>query len=200
MEYLVIDVDSREIQIPGSVENLGVKDDDETKILYFRMPRFYEGIDFADYNAQVNYINASQQGDTYIVLDKKIETEITENEVDDEVMPASDDPDGEVFESTESSDYITFSWTVGGNAYHNEGEVMFLVYLWKPDPESPGKFKKWHTTWANLRVLPGGCIEDAGIDEKHLDIIEQLFELMKGIREDLDGIDDILDRINGEVI
>lgn len=135
MEPLIVDFETREITIPKEITFLGVKDDDETRTLYFKMPKTYKGLDLSDFNIWINYINAANKGDKYIVEGRE-----------------------------EDGDYFTFSWTVGDFAYYAAGTVMFLVYVWKAN-EDGIVVKKLHTTWAKLKVLPGGNVGESIIEE-----------------------------------
>lgn len=130
MEYLKVDFESRKITIPEDITFLGVKDDDETRTLFFKMPKTYKGLDLSDFKIWINYINADKKGDAYPVDDRK-----------------------------EDGEYYTFSWTVGDFAYAASGMVHFLVYVEKENEEGI-VVKKLHTTWAKLEVLPGGSVNE----------------------------------------
>ncbi|MGN0332612.1 MAG: hypothetical protein ACI4D9_06270, partial [Lachnospiraceae bacterium] len=126
MEYLTVDVDTRRITIPESIKHLGVESDDETRRLYWKMPRYYKGLDLSEFEYYINYLNAAGNGDVYMVGDKEV----------------TDD------------DEITFSWLVGRTAYEKKGDVYFIVCLKKTN-EDGIVIQEWNTTPAKLVILEG---------------------------------------------
>ena len=99
-DILVVDLDRRTIVIPKSVTVLGVESDDETRILHFQIPRYYCNIDLSEFSIRVNYKNANDEGDLYIVADPTVE-----------------------------DDMIKFDWIVGRHAFARKGNVKFSVTL-----------------------------------------------------------------------
>ena len=136
MEYLVVNWEARQIEIPEKITFLGVKDDNDTRTLKFKMPKVYKEKDVTGWNIWINYINALGKGDHYIV----------EETIND---------DGE---------FIYFEWEVGGSVYEKDGKVRFLVYVWKGNDINIVT-NELHTTWAELKVLPGGNVGESIIKE-----------------------------------
>lgn len=99
-DILVVDLDRRTIVIPKSVTVLGVESDDETRILHFQIPRYYCDIDLSEFSIRVNYKNANDEGDLYIVVNPTVE-----------------------------DDMIKFDWVVGRHAFARKGNVKFSVTL-----------------------------------------------------------------------
>lgn len=99
-DILVVDLESRSIIIPKTVSVLGVEADDETRILHFKIPRYYCEVDLSEFAIRVNYRNANNESDMYIV---------THSEIDDE--------------------FIKFDWVVGRHAFAKKGSVAFSVCL-----------------------------------------------------------------------
>ena len=99
-DILVVDLESRTIVIPKNVSVLGVEADDETRILHFHIPRYYCDVDLSEFVIRINYKNANNDSDMYIVTDKVIE-----------------------------NDLIKFDWVVGRNAFTKKGNVKFSVCL-----------------------------------------------------------------------
>lgn len=99
-DILVVDLESRSIIIPKTVSVLGVEADDETRILHFKIPRYYCEVDLSEFAIRVNYRNANNESDMYIV---------THSEVNDE--------------------FIKFDWVVGRHAFAKKGSVAFSVCL-----------------------------------------------------------------------
>ena len=122
---LIIDKDLRTIIIPSSVKNLGVESDDDVLRLKFSMPRMYGDVDLSDFSIYINYMNAKNTGDVYVVDDKTI-----------------------------ADDTITFSWLVGRVALAYKGSVRFIVCMKKHDNDS-NVIREYNTTIASLPVLEG---------------------------------------------
>ena len=122
---LIIDKDLRTITIPSSVKNLGVESDDDVLRLKFSMPRMYGDVDLSDFSIYINYMNAKNTGDVYVVDDKTI-----------------------------ADDTITFSWLVGRVALAYKGSVRFIVCMKKHDNDS-NVIQEYNTTIASLPVLEG---------------------------------------------
>lgn len=122
---LIIDKDLRTIIIPSSVKNLGVESDDDVLRLKFSMPRMYGDVDLSDFSIYINYMNAKNTGDVYVVDDKTI-----------------------------ADDTITFSWLVGRVALAYKGNVRFIVCMKKHDGDS-NVIQEYNTTIASLPVLEG---------------------------------------------
>lgn len=122
---LIIDKDLRTIIIPSSVKNLGVESDDDVLRLKFSMPRMYGDVDLSDFSIYINYMNAKNTGDVYVVDDKTI-----------------------------ADDTITFSWLVGRVALAYKGKVRFIVCMKKHDDNS-NVIQEYNTTIASLPVLEG---------------------------------------------
>ena len=122
---LIIDKDLRTIIIPSSVKNLGVESDDDVLRLKFSMPRMYGDVDLSDFSIYINYMNAKNTGDVYVVDDKTI-----------------------------ADDTITFSWLVGRVALAYKGNVRFIVCMKKHDDDS-NVIQEYNTTIASLPVLEG---------------------------------------------
>lgn len=122
---LVIDNFLRTIQIPSSITNLGVENDDEVLRLNFRMPRYLGQTDLSTFSARINYLNAQGEDDAYDVGDLTI--------------------DGE---------NLTFSWLVGPTATRYKGNTKFNVCMRLLDDNSYVQ-KEYNTTIASLPVLEG---------------------------------------------
>lgn len=99
-DILVVDLESRSIIIPKNVSVLGVEADDETRILHFRVPRYYCNVDLSEFAIRVNYKNANGEPDMCIIADSVIEDNV-----------------------------IKFDWVVGRHAFTKKGLVKFSVCL-----------------------------------------------------------------------
>lgn len=145
---LIIDKDLRIITIPSSVKNLGVESDDDVLRLKFSMPRMYGDVDLSDFSIYINYMNAKNTGDVYVVDDKTI-----------------------------ADDTITFSWLVGRVALAYKGSVRFIICMKLYDSAMEKVIKEYNTTIASLPVLEGLETSEAAI-EQNPDILTYINELI----------------------
>ena len=124
-EICTIDNDLRTITIPSSLQIVGVESDEDVRRLNFQMPKQYGEVDLSEFNIRINFMNANNSGDVYVVTDKAV-----------------------------SGDNITFSWLVGRNALAYRGNIRFIVCLKKTDAEGVVQ-REFNTTIAQLTVLEG---------------------------------------------
>ena len=97
-DILTVDLESRIIKIPNTVQNLGVESDENVRILHFVVPRHYCEIDLSTFAIRVNYKNTSGAGGTYDIVNPSIE-----------------------------SDKIKFDWIVDRSVTVRRGNVVFNV-------------------------------------------------------------------------
>ena len=103
-EILIIDPNTRQINIPGSELIFGVESDTHAERKYFQCPRYISNnIDLASCFIRVNYRNANGQVDSYLV---------------DDVLA--------------SNDTVTFSWELSRKVTQYKGQVRFIVCACKP--------------------------------------------------------------------
>lgn len=83
IRYITVDSEWRTMTIPSGEEVLGVYNDRDVEIKYFKVPRYYEEVDLADFTAKVNF------------------------------RPPGGTVDSSYAENVQAdSEYITFQWTV----------------------------------------------------------------------------------------
>lgn len=140
-DVLILDFDNRKIVIPSTITNLGVESDDDVTRLNFHMPRYFCGIDLAEFEIRINYENAKREGDVYEVKDAVVDTDV-----------------------------IAFSWLVGRPAVAYEGDARFIVCLKKIGEDGETVEKEFNTTPASLPVLEGLETAEA-VFQDHADII-----------------------------
>ena len=75
-DILVVDLESRRIIIPNTVENLGVESDDSVRVLHFQVPRQYCEVDLSEFSIRINFKNTSGAGGYYDVTDVTIEDDM----------------------------------------------------------------------------------------------------------------------------
>lgn len=149
-EICTIDNDLRTITIPSGLQTVGVESDEDVRRLNFQMPKQYGEVDLSEFNIRINFMNANNSGDIYVVTDKAI-----------------------------SGDNITFSWLVGRNALSYRGSIRFIVCLKKADAEGVVQ-QEFNTTIAQLTVLEGletteaGAAENPDIIEQILQLLDEV--------------------------
>lgn len=151
-ELFVIDNELRTITIPSGLQTVGVESDEDVRRLNFQMPKQYGEVDLSEFNIRINFMNANNSGDVYVVTDKAI-----------------------------SGDNITFSWLVGRNALSYRGSIRFIVCLKKADAEGVVQ-QEFNTTIAQLTVLEGLETTEAGVAENPdiIEQILQLLDEVEG--------------------
>lgn len=125
-QVLTINWETRTIDIPKKLTNLGVEYDDDTKHLKFKAPRYYHGTDLSEFRVAVGYWNANEEPDVHYPKDIVVD------------------------DST-----LTFTWVVGPHAYIKRGNVEFLVYMLTTNAEGATE-QRVGTTSHFLPVLKGG--------------------------------------------
>lgn len=151
-EVCMIDNDLRTITVPSGLQTVGVESDEDVRRLNFQMPKQYHEIDLSEFNIRINFMNANNSGDVYVVTDKAV-----------------------------SGDNITFSWLVGRNALAYRGNIRFIVCLKKADAEGVVQ-QEFNTTVATLSVLEGLETTEAGVPENPdiIEQILQLLDEVEG--------------------
>lgn len=95
----VIDRESREIVIPETYQILGVESDEKVERIEFQCPKIVgDNIDLSQLQIRINYQNAGNEKDQYIVDDV-----------------------------AENGDNITFSWLLSRKVTRFKGAVQFIV-------------------------------------------------------------------------
>lgn len=168
-QYILVDLNTRLLNIPKSITNIGVESDDDVLRLPFKMPRYLGEFDLSEFKVRVNYLNARKLGDLF--------------EPDDITV-------------TEDG-YITFTWLVGRYAAAYKGNVSFNVCLKKYDVEDPTLVvKEFNTTIAILPVLEGLETAEAVV-AAYVDILEawktELFNIYDNIK---DAVDDYIESLS----
>ena len=143
--WFEVDLTSRRIIVPNTVTNLGVKSDADVVHVRFRLPRYYNGIDFSTCKIGIDYTNAKNEEDRYEPENVQIDNENT----------------------------VTFTWVVGRHAALYNGAVNFGLCIKKLNPDDPDNpLNEFHTTKASLPILDGmETCEESII--AHTDLLEQ---------------------------
>lgn len=150
-----IDGQSRIIFVPAKYMLLGVESDEHSARIPFKCKKIVgDNVDLSKMQLYVNYKNANEEKDTYIVTDVSV--------------------DGE---------YITFSWILSRKVTAYKGFVKFIVCARKADNEG-NIIAEWNTTLAMANVLEGLETDNIEIDEDTKDIVLQLINLTNKTIED----------------
>lgn len=167
IDWCEISHDFRSIAIPSKRLLAGVTSDEKVNRLYFKCPRIYGEVDLNDFNFRINYVNAKDEGDQYLVMDKA----------------ASDDE-------------IRFTWLLGRHACEYAGTIRFIVCAIETGAGSVIQ-REYNTAVQTLDVIQGletsDAVEEAVIDvidqfQEDFAKIEHLDEYMTEIRDDMTQI------------
>lgn len=169
-DILVIDAESRTINIPNSELLFGVTNDKYVERKYFKCPRIVgDNIDLSTLGLRIYFTNANNEDDVYYVKDMAIE-----------------------------GDYITFSWELSDKLFVVDGAVYFAVVAVKTDSDGYEE-NAWNTTLATGDVLLGHARIDLTSSEetKTRDILSQLLSMLN-TRTD-EAIQSVTDEGNAQI-
>lgn len=104
----IIDPETREISIPTTYQIFGVESDEKSERIEFQSPKIVgDNIDLSQLQIRINFENANQEKDQYIVADV-----------------------------SEDGDNITFSWVLSRKVTAYRGTVNFIMCAVKVDGDS----------------------------------------------------------------
>lgn len=167
VDWFVISHDFRTITIPANKRLAGVTSDEKVNKLYFKCPRTYGEVDLNDFNFRINYTNAHNEGDQYLVMDKTV-----------------------------VGDEIQFTWLVGRHACEYAGNISFIVCAVETGIGAT-ILREYNTAIHTLQVVQGlettEAVEEAVVDviEQFQEDFEELRNMstyMEEIREDMTQI------------
>lgn len=161
-EVLVIDPETRLINVPLSEALFGVETDKDVERKYFRCPRIVgDNIDLSEHQIYIAYIAAKDKSGTSFFNDREAGLYYC----DDMAVDGED---------------ITFSWLLSGNVLSEPGFVGFKVLAKR---SVGGELRtRWNTAPAVgtvLLTIPDG----EGIIERYPDIINQLLTEMEAVKD-----------------
>ena len=160
-EVLMINPETRTINVPDSEKLFGVRQDMSVERKYFKCPRIVgDNIDLFEHYVFVNYIPSDQNG--------KYESE--------------KDVQGYLCKDLAvEGDFITFSWELTENVLRKAGYIAFAVYA-KVSDENGNLKTKWHTT-----IAIGNVLDTLPDGEEWItiypDIVTQLLERMDEVEK-----------------
>ena len=149
-EFCTINPETRIITVPTSKRILGTESDQETNRLYFKCPKIVgDDVDLSLFSLRINYQNAGNKKDQYLVEDVK-----------------------------EEGDNITFSWLLKRNVTAYKGNVKFILCAVKTTEDGIIK-NEWNTTLnTECESLEGMEVDKVAVEEETKDIVEQLIAMM----------------------
>ena len=160
-EVLMINPETRTINVPDSEKLFGVRQDMSVERKYFKCPRIVgDNIDLFEHYVFVNYIPSDQNGKY-------------ESEKDVQGYWCKD--------LAVEGDFITFSWELTENVLRKAGYIAFAVYA-KVSDENGNLKTKWHTT-----IAIGNVLDTLPDGEEWItiypDIVTQLLERMDAVEK-----------------
>lgn len=160
-EVLMINPETRTINVPDSEKMFGVRQDMSVERKYFKCPRIVgDNIDLFEHYVFVNYIPSDQNGKY-------------ESEKDVQGYWCKD--------LAVEGDFITFSWELTENVLRKAGYIAFAVYA-KVSDENGNLKTKWHTT-----IAIGNVLDTLPDGEEWItvypDIVTQLLERMDAVEK-----------------
>lgn len=104
----VIDAETRIINVPAEYKELGVESDERVERIKFQCPKIVgDNIDLTEYNLYINYKNARNKLNSYLVKDVTV-----------------------------SGDVVNFSWLLSRHVTESPGTVSYIVCAKKSDDTS----------------------------------------------------------------
>ena len=158
-EELVIDAESRSINIPQSERLFGVKGDMNIERKYFRCPKIVgDNIDLSTHQIFIAYVYTERETGSILPSVGVAPYHCEDVEVDGED--------------------ITFSWKLTGNVFKNPGFILFKMYAKKTETDPNTVFNTTPAIGTVLETIPDGTEE---IVEEHPDVIAQIFDRLDAL-------------------
>ena len=158
-EELVIDAESRSINIPQSERLFGVKGDMNIERKYFRCPKIVgDNIDLSTHQIFIAYVYTERETGSILPSVGVAPYHCEDVEVDGED--------------------ITFSWKLTGNVFKNPGFILFKMYAKKTETDPNTVFNTTPAIGTVLATIPDGTEE---IVEEYPDVIAQIFDRLDAL-------------------
>lgn len=152
-----IDLDSREITFPEEYKSfLSVATDHRAETVYFRVDRYFDGVDLSKYACIIEYINAENEGRIYPVIVKDL---------------------------TSEAGKIIFGWCIGGEATKSAGTIKFSVRFYQVNPTTRSFSYSLSTIPIENTILNGiGNVSESEIYEYDSTLIEEIFSQLNDLQ------------------
>ena len=158
-EELVIDAESRSINVPQSERLFGVKGDMNIERKYFRCPKIVgDNIDLSTHQIFIAYVYTERE--TGSILPS---VGVAPYHCEDVAVDGED---------------ITFSWKLTGNVFENPGFILFKMYAKKTETDPNTVFNTTPAIGTVLATIPDGTEE---IKEEYPDVIAQIFDRLDAL-------------------
>ena len=140
-EIINVDLDKRLIQLDSSAYSkfLSVAHDHYAETIYFRVPRYFDGVDLLRMCCVMEYTNAANESRVSPILVKDV---------------------------TSDPGYIIFGWCIHGDATKKSGTIKFAIRFYAVNLEKQNFIYSLRTQQALGRILYG--VEEAVVDEEKL--------------------------------
>lgn len=140
-EIINVDLDKREIQIGQSAYSkfLSVAHDHYAETIYFRVPRYFDGVDLLRMCCVVEYTNANNDSRVSPILVKDV---------------------------TSEPGYIIFGWCIHGDATKKSGTIKFAIRFYAVNLDQGTFIYSLRTQQALGKILYG--VEEADTSEEKL--------------------------------
>ena len=158
-EELVIDAESRSINVPQSERLFGVKGDMNIERKYFRCPKIVgDNIDLSTHQIFIAYVYTERE--TGSILPS---VGVAPYHCEDVAVDGED---------------ITFSWKLTGNVFENPGFILFKMYAKKTETDPNTVFNTTPAIGTVLATIPDGTEEIVG---EYPDVIAQIFDRLDAL-------------------
>lgn len=172
-----VDLSTRTINVP---QFLSVRYDHNAEVIYFKTPRYFEGVDLADTICVIQYINARGQAGIYYV--PYYDVDHYDSDFDDTIIN-EEEYDQQLLLSTP---VMLIPWSIGGLATIASGRLQFSIRFYKIDDDTKKFLFNISTKPASGQILhgldlPADIIEEFELDNSAtLTLYQQMFQLAGG--------------------
>lgn len=122
---IIINPDTRKIDVPKELHNIGVVADDNSEMVKIRIPRYFDGNDLSKRNCTISFNNAANRRGVYTVRNITIE-----------------------------GDSLVLIWHISKFVTEKSGKIQFVVEF-KKEIDERGMSYSWSTLPAEMNVMPG---------------------------------------------
>lgn len=154
-EIVDVDLNARLIELDKSAYSrfLSVARDHYAETIYFKVPRYYDGVDLSRMACVVEYVNAKGDNRISPIIVKDIIT----------------DPD-----------YLIFGWCIHGDATRKAGTIKFAIRFYSIDLETKEFIYSLRTQQASGKILHG--MDDSAAKEESL-FSEPLQQIVSALQD-----------------
>lgn len=156
-----VDLNTRTINVP---QFLSVQYDHNAEVVYFKVPRYFEGVDLATTTCVIQYINANNDVGLYCIPFYDL-THFDEDENGIQVP------------------VMLLPWSLGGLATVVSGQIQFSLRFYVIDSESKKFTFNLNTQTAKGSILYGMNLPADAVEQFRLDssVIEQIYASIQDI-------------------